>query len=57
MSKRLFKLKIIDIESNGEVFEHYFNYEDGKIKFLPSGKEMKKSIKHFSEMESEFDPK
>lgn len=54
---RKFKLVIIDPELDVEVFVHWFDYIDGKIKFLPSGKTMKEYIKKHSEMESEFDPK
>lgn len=55
MSRRGFKLQIIDKELNEVVFEDDFDYINGKIIFLPSTNEMSKAVKHFSERESEFD--
>lgn len=55
MIKRGFTLLIIDEQTNDDVFESHFNYEDGKIKFLPSLNEISKTIKEFTENESEFD--
>lgn len=57
MSKREYKLIVVDCETEAEVFEHRFNYEGGKIKFIPSSNKIAKIIKEHAAMESEFDPK
>jgi len=55
--KREYKIQIVDTESDTVIYEHYFDYVDGKLKYLPSGNDMKATIKKHAEMESEFDPK
>jgi hypothetical protein len=54
---RQFKLVVIDVETESEVFEHEFDYDKGKVKFLPATNKIAKAVKDFSAMESEFDPK
>ena len=55
MSKRKYQLVIIDIETDATVFEHIFDYENGKIKFLPATNKMAKAVKEHAANESEFD--
>jgi uncharacterized membrane protein YdbT with pleckstrin-like domain len=57
MSKREYRLVIVDVETNSEVFEHRFDYDAGKIKFLPATNKMAAEVKKHAAMESEFDPK
>jgi hypothetical protein len=54
---RKFQLVVIDVETDSTVFEHMFEYDKGKIKFLPATNKIAKAVKDFSAMESEFDPK
>jgi len=54
MSKRKFKLIVIDEELDVEVYVDHFKYIDGKIKFLPSTNTIAKHVKKHSENESEF---
>jgi hypothetical protein len=57
MSKREYRLVIVDVELNDKIFEHHFVYENGKVKFLPATNKMAKAVKEHAAMESEFDPK
>jgi len=56
MSKRGYVLIVLD-EDNNQIFDHSFDYENGKIKFLPSSNKIAKIIKEHATRESEFDPK
>jgi hypothetical protein len=56
MSTRTFTLVVIDEETKATVFDHVFEYDKGKIKFLPATNKIAKAVKDFSAMESEFDP-
>jgi len=56
MSKHKYVLIIYD-EHDNQIFDHCFNYENGKLKFLPSSKKMAKVVKEHAAMESEFDPR
>jgi hypothetical protein len=53
---RKFQLVVIDLETDGTVFEHIFEYDKGKIKFIPSSNKIAKEVKKFAAEESEFDP-
>ncbi len=59
MSKRVYKLMIIDAEKNDpvpncdKVFEHVFEFDAGKIRFLPATNKMAKAIKEHASTESE----
>ena len=57
MSERVFKLVVVDVETNATVFDHVFGCDKGKIKFLPATNKIAKAVKEFTAMESEFDPK
>ena len=54
---RKFQLVVIDLETDSTVYEHIFEYDKGKIKFIPSSNKIAKAVKEFSAAESEFDPK
>ena len=56
MSKRGYVMIIYD-EDDNMVFDHPFDYENGKIKYLPATNKIAKAVKEHAAMESEFDPK
>ena len=56
MSKRGYVLIVLDDEDN-QIFDHRFEYENGKVKFLPATNKIAKAVKEHAAMESEFDPK
>lgn len=57
MNGRVFKLVVIDIDTNATVFDHVFECYKSKIMYLPATNKIAKAVKEFSAMESEFDPK
>ena len=40
------KLEIKNNETDKVLFTHIMNYENGKIKFMPSGKTIKQALKY-----------